>query len=109
MLQYWSYKQGFWFKKHCKLCKKHGGAHTTHATKDCPKYEKDRTVKGNFCAAKKAGKKPNPTKQSFAQLSNKLDKLKEFLEKASLKSKNAAGMMAILTAPRKLGQVALGN
>jgi hypothetical protein len=28
----------------------------------------------NFCATKKAGKKPNPAKQSFAQLSKKLDK-----------------------------------
>jgi hypothetical protein len=29
-------------KKHCNLCKKHGGAHTTHNTRDCRKYEKDR-------------------------------------------------------------------
>jgi hypothetical protein len=61
------------FKKSCKLCKKHGGAHTTHATKDCCKYEKDGMAKANFCAAKKAGKKPNPAKQSCAQLSEKLD------------------------------------
>jgi hypothetical protein len=44
-------------------------------------------VKANFRAAKKAGKKPNPAKQFFAQLSKKLDKLKKFLKKASLKSK----------------------
>ncbi len=25
------------FKKSCELCKKHGGAHSTHATKDCRK------------------------------------------------------------------------
>ncbi len=56
------------FKKSCELCKKFGGAHTTHATKDCCKYEKDRTAKADFCAAKKAGKKPNPAKQPFAQL-----------------------------------------
>jgi hypothetical protein len=48
------------FKKSCKLCKKHGGAHTTHAAKDCCKYEKDGTAKANFRAAKKADKKPNP-------------------------------------------------
>ncbi len=36
------------FEKSCKLCKKYGGAHTTHATKDCRKYEKDRTVKAIF-------------------------------------------------------------
>jgi hypothetical protein len=36
------------FKKSCKLCKKYGGAHTMHLTKDCCKYEKDGTLKPNF-------------------------------------------------------------
>jgi hypothetical protein len=58
-----------------------------HATKDCRKYKKDGTVKANFCTTKKAGKKPNPAKQSFAQLSEKLDKLEKTLKKASHKSK----------------------
>jgi hypothetical protein len=75
------------FEKSCELCKKYGGAHTTHATKDCRKYEKDRTLKANFCAAKKAGKKPNPAKQSFAKLSKKLDRLEKTIKKASHKSK----------------------
>jgi hypothetical protein len=75
-----------YFEKSCKLCKKHGGAHTTHATKDCCRYKKDRTENANFCAIKKAGKKPNPAKQSFPQLSKKLDKLEKTLKKASLKS-----------------------
>ncbi len=75
------------FKKSCALCKKNGGAHTMHATKDCRKYEKDGTAKASSCAAKKAGKKPNPAKQSFAQLSKKLDKLEKTLKKASHKSK----------------------
>ncbi len=44
-------------------------------------------MKANFCSAKKAGKKPNPAKQSFTQLSKKLDKLEKTLKKASLKSK----------------------
>jgi hypothetical protein len=44
-------------------------------------------AKADFLAAKKAGKKPNPTKQSFAQLSKKLDKLEKTLKKASLKVK----------------------
>jgi hypothetical protein len=44
-------------------------------------------AKVNFRAAKKAGKKPNPAKQLFAQLSKKLDKLEKTLKKASLKSK----------------------
>ncbi len=75
------------FERSCELCKKHRGAHTTHATKDCCKYEKDRMVKANFCTAKKAGKKPNPVKQSLTQLSKKLDKLELTLKEASHKSK----------------------
>ncbi len=75
------------FEKSCKLCKKYGGAHTTHATKDCCKYKKDGMAKAYFCAAKKAGKKPNPAKQLFAQLSKKMDKLEKTLKKASHKSK----------------------
>ncbi len=76
-----------YFEKSCKLCKKYGGTHTTHATKDCHKYEKDRMAKADFCATKKAGKKPNPAKQLFAQLSKKLDKLEKTLKKASHMSK----------------------
>jgi hypothetical protein len=75
------------FERSCTLCKQHGGAHTTHATKDCHIYEEDRTVKANFCTAKKAGKKSNPAKQPFAQLSKKLDKLEKTLKKASHKPK----------------------
>jgi hypothetical protein len=58
-----------------------------HATKDCHKYKKDGTAKANFRTAKKAGKKPNPAKQSFAQLSKKSDKLEKTLKKASQKPK----------------------
>ena len=79
------------------------------ATKDCRRYTKDGTVKANFWAAKKAGKKPNPAKQSFAQLSKKLDKLEKTLKKASHKSKKPTGTIAMLIANRKLGRVALGN
>ena len=68
------------FEKSCELCKKYGGAHTTHATKDCHKYKKDGTLKVDFCAAKKAGKKPNPAKQSFAQSSKKLDRLEKTIK-----------------------------
>jgi hypothetical protein len=56
------------FERSCELCKKHGCAHTMHTTKDCPRNKKNGMVKANFCAAKKASKKPNPAKQSFAQL-----------------------------------------
>ncbi len=57
-----------------------------HATKDCRKYEKDGMAKSDFCATKK-GKKSNPAKQLFAQLSKKLDKLEKTLKKASHKLK----------------------
>jgi len=74
-------------QKHCDLCKKHGGAHTTHNTRDCRCFEKDGTEKANFCAAKRGGKKPSPTKQSFAQLSDKLDKLEKVLKKRDTKKR----------------------
>jgi hypothetical protein len=74
-------------KKHCNLCKKNGGTHTTHNTKDCCKYDKHRKEKADFCTAKKGGKKPNLARQIFTQLSKKLDKLKKALKKSSLKSK----------------------
>ena len=57
-----------WTEKHCSLCKKHGGAHTTHNTKECRDYNKDRSHK-------KSGGTPKPNKPSsgkdgmnFAQL-----------------------------------------
>jgi hypothetical protein len=96
------------FERSCKLCKKHGGMHTMHATKDCHRYKKDGTVKADFCATKKAGKKSNLAKQSFAQLSKKLDKLEKTL-KLPISLRNIIGMIAILIANRKLGWVALGN
>ncbi len=75
------------FEKHCDLCKKHGGTHTTHNTKDCCKFEKHGSEKANFCTAKKGKKKPNPSKQTFTQLSKKLDKLDIAIKKLSAKSK----------------------
>jgi hypothetical protein len=63
------------FEKHYELCKKHGGTHTTHNTRDCRRYEKDVTEKSSFCAAKKGGKKTYPVNQNFAQLTKKIDKL----------------------------------
>ncbi len=68
-------------EKLCDLCKKHGGTYTTHNTRDCRRFEKNGTEKSDFRAAKKGGKKPNPTKQSFAQLSEILDKLEKVLKK----------------------------
>jgi hypothetical protein len=67
-------------EKLCNLCKKHGSAFMTHNARDCHRFEKDGTEKSDFRAAKKGGKKPNPIKQFFAQLSEKLDKLEKVIK-----------------------------
>jgi len=74
-------------EKHCNLSKKHGGAYTMHNTRDCRRFKKDGTEKSNFRSAKKGGKNPNPVKQSFAQLSDKLDKLEKVLKKQDTKKR----------------------
>ncbi len=43
--------------------------------------------KANFCAAMEGGKKLNPAKQSYVQLSEKLDKLEKAIEKQTAKLK----------------------
>jgi hypothetical protein len=73
------------FEKHCNLCKKHGGAHTTHNTCDCRRFEKDGKEKSNFHAAKKDGYKSNPINQNFAQLTDKIKKLEKALNKSGKK------------------------
>jgi hypothetical protein len=70
-----------------KLCKKHGGAHTTHNTCGCRRFEKDRTEKSSFRTAKKGGKKNYPVSQNFAQLTKKIDKLEKALKKSGKKGK----------------------
>jgi hypothetical protein len=75
------------FAKNCDLCKKHGGAHTTHSTGECCKYEKDGLLKGSFRAAKKGGKKSYPSNQNFAQLTEKIKKLEKALKKSGKRGK----------------------
>jgi hypothetical protein len=75
------------FKKHCDLCKKHGGAYTTHNTCDCHRFEKDRKEKFNFRAAKKGGKKGILVNHNFAQLTEKIKKLEKALRKSGKKGK----------------------
>ncbi len=70
------------FEKHCDLCKKHGGAHTTHNTHNCCRFEKDRKEKSSFRAAKKGRYKSDPVNQNFAQLTNKIEKLEKALKKS---------------------------
>jgi hypothetical protein len=73
------------FEKNCGLCKKHGGAYTTHNTCDCHRFNKDGKEKSNFCAAKKGRRKRNPINKNFAQLTKKIKKLEEVLKKSSKK------------------------
>jgi hypothetical protein len=73
------------FEKHCNLCKKHGGAYTTHNTRDCCRFEKDGKEKSDFCAAKKDGKKGNAMNQDFTQLTKKIEKLEKALKKTGKK------------------------
>ncbi len=75
------------FEKHCNLCKKHGGAHTTHNTGECRKYEKDGTEKSSFRAAKKGGKRSYPANRNFVQLTKKIKKLEKALKKSGKKGK----------------------
>jgi hypothetical protein len=74
------------FAKNCNLCKKHGGAHTTHSTNECRKYEKDGTEKSSSRSAKKGSKKSYASKQNFAQLTKKIEKIEKAL-KRSIKGK----------------------
>jgi hypothetical protein len=74
-------------EKHCGVCKKHGGAHTTHNTCDCHRYKKDGTEKSSFRTTKKGGKKNYPINQNFAQLTKKIDKLEKALKKSGKKGK----------------------
>ncbi len=75
------------FAKNCNLCKKHGGAHTTHNTGECCKYEKDGTEKASFHATKKGKKKSYPANQNFAQLTEKIEKLEKVLKKSRKRGK----------------------
>jgi hypothetical protein len=75
------------FEKHCKLCKKHGGAYTMHNTCECHRFEKDGKEKSDFRAAKKGGKKGNPVNHNFAQLTKKIKKLEKALKKSGKKGK----------------------
>ncbi len=77
------------FKKHCDLCKKHGGAYTTHNTSECCRFEKDGKDKSDFRSAKKGGKKYNLVNHNFAQLTKKIKELKKALKKSGKKGKKS--------------------
>eukprot|EP00804_Cyclotella_cryptica_P012152 CCRYP_009841-RA/>CCRYP_009841-RA protein AED:0.19 eAED:0.61 QI:0/0/0/1/1/1/2/0/435 len=76
--------------RHCALCKKHG-AHATHNTSDCRKYEKDGKPKTGFGKGKHGSTAlDKKTASAFAQLSAKVEKLEKAnkrLKKSSKKRK----------------------
>jgi hypothetical protein len=75
-----------WTEKHCMLCKKHGGAHKTHNTRDCRHYNKDGTpIKKHGSAGKPHSKERKPEGVNFAQIFR--TELRKALRKKSSKCK----------------------
>lgn len=76
-------------EKSCALCQKHGGAHTTHNTGECRKYEKDGTLKKSFISGKPTvGKKHHgngkkESANSFAQVMERFAKLEKAVKRAN--------------------------
>jgi len=73
-------------EKYCQLCKKYGGAHTTHDTGSCSKYEKDGKEKAGWGSKSPASaqgkyKKNDSYKSSFAALEKRCNKLEKRLKK----------------------------
>jgi hypothetical protein len=97
------------FEKHCNLCKKHGGAYTTHNTRECRRFDKDGKEKSDFHAAKKGGKKGNPVNRNFAQLTKKIEKLEKVLKKSGKKGMKHHYKDSNSDSEWELGWVALGK
>jgi len=75
-------------EKHCDRCKKYGGAHTTHSTGDCKKYEHDGTRKKAFKADKKDHSASNGKKNfNFSQMEKKMEKMQAKINKLSNKKR----------------------
>ena len=73
--------------KHCALCKKHGGAHATHNTSDCRKYDNGGRLKKGFGKGQHGSTAlDKKTASAFAQLSAKVERH----EKANTKLKKSS-------------------
>jgi hypothetical protein len=103
----------------CALCKKHGGAHKTHNTIDCKKYDHQGNLKKGF-----VGKRDTPpgTNKSYAQLFAETEKLKasckkkkKALKKNAKKNKSVSMLTAMrvraatTTTNEGVGRVATGG
>ena len=74
-------------EKLCDLCKKYGGAHTTHNTGDCKKFDAGGTLKAGFQPRKKSNRNENISqimKDGFAKVTKAF---KKDIKKASQKEK----------------------
>jgi hypothetical protein len=79
-----------WTEKHCVLCKKHGGAHTTHNTRECRRYNKDGTlVKKLGSTTKPHSKERKSEGVNFAQIVR--TELRKALRKKSSRRKRRRG------------------
>ena len=81
--------------KMCQLCQQHGGAATTHNTKECRRYNKDGNLLASFGrgALKKSRhrieEKKDTSKSSYAQLAKAITKaVKSSLKKSGKKRKH---------------------
>ena len=73
-------------EKNCELCKKHGGAHTTHNTAECRRYNKDGTsARGTFGQSARKSREDSRPKKSYAQVLAHMEKLEKSLKKAHKK------------------------
>ena len=66
-------------EKFCQLCKEHGGAHQTHNTSECRKYEKDGTPKNG--GIKKPFLKNEKEKSNYAQIRDEMADIRKDLKK----------------------------
>ena len=79
-------KKVTWSEKHCVLCKKHGGPHKSHNTRDCRRYNKDGTpIKKNGGAGKPHFKERKEEGANFAQIIKA--EVKKALRKTAQKQK----------------------
>jgi hypothetical protein len=104
-------------EKGCALCQKHGGAHTTHNTGECRKYEKDGTLKKSFSGKAAVGANatamvrktmliPSRSSWSASRNSRKLSKRPRKARERRNVAKNTATLV-IPTQNRIMGTVVL--
>ena len=103
-------------EKHCALYQKYGGAHMTHNTEKCSKYEKDRTEKAGWSSklpSNSAGKYKNLTvpMHNFKNASTSVRKPSRKEKKVLLLVRRSITIVAIVLPTRidELGRVVQGN